>query len=113
MAVLLNGAGISAADPTENGLAVEIVFVSPSMDVATLNGAWIDQGAGFPGTNSIVSGLSPANTVVIGGNAGTYDDTTKRLSIVSTTGLSVGDYIYLSHASITAGIYKIASIPVA
>ncbi len=111
MAILLNAAGASAADPTLKNLTVEFVAACTSFDVASVTNAWLDQAAGFPGTNSVSASLSPAASVLTAGiGTGTYDDTTKNWAIGSTTGLSVGDYYYLSHASITAGIYKIATI---
>lgn len=110
MAILINSAGTSTSDPALKGLSVEFVFAASSMDVATLTDAWLDQAAGFPGTNSVKSSLSPAATVLTAGNAGTYNDTTKQYVISSTTGLSAGDYLYLSHASLTAGVYKIATV---
>lgn len=110
MSLLLNSAGGSAGDPILKNLGFDLVLSCPSMDLATLTNEWIDAAAGFPGTNTIGASLSPAAAVVTAGNAGSYDDTTKRYTISSTTGLSVGDYIYLSHASLTAGVYKIASI---
>jgi hypothetical protein len=109
--MLLNGAGVSAADPTLKNLSIEFVFAASSMDVASLVEAWIDTTNSFPGTNSVKSSLSPAATVLTSGAAGTYDDTTKQYALGSTTGLSVGDYYYLSHASLTAGVFKIATIP--
>lgn len=111
MSILLNGAGASASDPILKGLGLEWIIAASTMDVATLTDAWIDSAAGFAGTNSIKASLSPAATVNTSGNNGAYNDTTKELNIGSNTGLSVGDYLYLSHASITAGIYKIASLP--
>lgn len=113
MALVLNSAGASAADPILKNLGIEWVIAASTMDVATFTDAWIDTTATFPGTNSVKSSLSPAATVLTAGNAGSYDDTTKRYSISSTTGLVVGDFLYLSHASLTAGVYQIASIPVA
>ena len=109
--LLLNGAGASAADPILKGLGLEWVINPVSMDVATLNDAWIDQATGIPGSASVKGSLSPAASVIISGNAGTYDDTAKQLGIASTTGLSVGDYLYLSHPAITPGAYQIATIP--
>lgn len=111
MSLLINGAGGSAADPVLKGLGVQWVAGASSMDIATVVEAWIDQASGFPGTNSVKSSLSPASTVVTAGNNGTYTDSNKRYGINSTTGLSVGDYLYLSHAGLTDGLYQIASIP--
>ena len=108
--MFLNSAGVSAADPVLKGLGVDLVFGASSMDVATVNDAFIDAVTGFPGTNSVKASLSPAATVLASGSAGTFNDTTKNYGISSTTGLTAGDYIYLSHASITDGEYKIASI---
>lgn len=110
MPILVNGAGGSTADPILKGLGVEWRFAASTMDIATLTEAWIDTAAGFPGTNSVKASLSPAATVVTSGNAGTYNDTSKAWTISSTTGMTAGDSIYLSHASITAGIYQIASV---
>lgn len=111
MALLVNGAGISAADPVLRNLGVDLVTAASTMDIATLTDVWIDTAAGFPGTDSVKGSLSPAATVLTSGNSGTYSDTTKRYTISSTTGLTVGDYIFLSHASLTDGIYKILAIP--
>ena len=80
------------------------------MDVAAVNDAFIDTATGFPGTNTIKSNLSPAATVITGGSAGGYNDTSKNWTLSTTTGKTAGDYIYLSHALITDGIYKIASV---
>jgi hypothetical protein len=113
MSILLNSAGGSAADPILKNLGFTWIIAASSMDVASFTDAWIDTSAGFAGTNSVKSSLSPAATVLTAGNAGSYNDTDKRYTISSTTGLSVGDYLYLSHASLTAGVYQIASIPVA
>lgn len=111
MSILLNGAGASAADPILKGLGFEWILAASTMDIATLTDAWIDTAAGFPGTNSVKSSLTPAATVLTSGTNASYDDTTKRYTISSTTGLIVGDYIYLSHASLTAGVYQIATLP--
>ena len=113
MSLLLNGAGGSAADPILHGLGGFWSFAASTMDISTLTEAWLDQDADFPGDNSIKSSLTPAATVLTAGTAGTYNDTNKRYTISSTTGLSVGDRIYLSHASLTAGIYEIATLPAA
>ncbi len=110
MSLLINGAGGSTGDPILKNLGFTWIIAASSMDIATFTDAWIDTAAGFPGTNSVKSSLSPAATVLVAGNAGTYDDTTKAYAIGSTTGVSVGDYYYLSHASLTAGVYKVASI---
>lgn len=111
MSLLINGAGGSAADPILRNLGIELVTAASSMDISTLTDVWVDTTAGFAGTNSIKSSLSPDAAVLTSGNAGTYNDTNKRYTISSTTGLTVGDYIYVSHASLTAGVYKIATIP--
>lgn len=109
--LLLNGAGASAMDPILKGLGLEWVICPASMDVAVLVDAWIDQASGIPGAASVKGSLSPAASVVISGNAGTYDDTTKQYGLASTTGLSAGDYLYLSHPSLQPGAYQIATIP--
>jgi hypothetical protein len=113
MPILLNGAGGSAADPVLKNLTEFIVVAASTMDIATFTDVWIDQNNTFPGTNSVKSSLSPAATVLTAGTAGTYNDTTKRYTISSTTGLTVGDRIYLSHANLTAGVYEIATLPAA
>lgn len=110
MALLVNGAGGSAADPILHGLRATFAFAASSIDIATVTEVWLDQDNTFPGTNSVKSSLSPAATVVTSGVAATYDDTTDELAIGNTTGLSAGDPIFLSHASISDGIYLIASI---
>ncbi len=111
--LLLNLAGGSAADPILRGLGLEAAFGASTMDIATLTDAWIDQNNSFPGTNSVKSSLLPAATVVISGNAGTYTNSNNRVGIGSTTGLVIGDLLYLSHPNITAGVYRILTIPVA
>ena len=109
MSILLNLAGGSTSDPALKSLGFTWIIAASSMDVSSFVDAWIDQSSGFPGTNSVKSSLSPAATVLTSGNAGTYNDTTKEYNIGSNTGLSVGDYLYLSHASLTAGVYEIAT----
>lgn len=111
--LLVNGAGASAADPILAGLTAKFVFAASSMDVASIVDAWLDQVSGFAGTNSVKNVLTPVPTVMLAGTTASYDDATKRLNIGSTTGVSAGDSIYLSHAAITAGIYQIAAVPVA
>src|ERR1051326_155694 len=110
MSLLLNGSGGSASDPILKSLGATWIIASSSMDVSSITDVWIDTSAGFAGTNSVKSSLSPAATVLTAGNAGTYNDTTKQYAIGSTTGISAGDYYYLSHASLTAGVYKVATV---
>lgn len=111
MTVTLNFAGSSAADPILNGLPGELIVGANTFDVASFVDAWIETNATIPGASgSIKSSLSPAATVLTLGLSGTYDDTTKAYKIASTTGLSVGDYLYMSQASLPANFYKIASI---
>lgn len=107
----LNSAGGSAADPILNGIRMAMIALSASMDVAQINEAYIDQASGFPGTNTIRSSLTPAHTVVEAGTTASYNDTTKVYTIGDTTGLAADDYIYLSHADLTDGIYPIATVP--
>ncbi|MBL4781656.1 MAG: hypothetical protein JKX92_05385 [Porticoccaceae bacterium] len=110
MQITLNGAGGSAADPILKGLLHDLVFFSTSMDVAAINDSFIDTATGFPGSNTVKANLSPTATVITGGTTGGYNDTTKQWTLSSTTGKSVGDYIYLAHSLITDGIYKIANV---
>lgn len=110
MTLLLNSAGVSAADPILSGLPIELTVGVSTMDVASITDVYVDQNTTFAGTNSIKSSLSPAATVLTSGTAGSYNDTSKNYTISSTTGLTAGDYLYLSHASLTAGLFKIASV---
>lgn len=110
MSILINGAGGSAADPILDGLTIKLAVAASTLDVATVNDVFVDPAAGFPGTNSVKASLSPAATVITAGVTGAYNDTTDILTISSTTGLTAGDPIYLSHAGITDGIYLIASV---
>lgn len=110
MSLLVNGAGVSAADPILNGLGIALICGASSMDIAVVNDVFLDTATGFPGTTTVKSSLSPAATVVTAGSAGSYNDTTDQLTISSTTGLSAGDYIYISHGTITDGFYRIASV---
>ena len=110
MALLVNGAGGSAADPLLHGLRCQFVFATSSFDVTSITNAWLDQAAGFPGTTSVSGSLTPTAATIISGVTGSYDDTTDQMTISSTTGLAAGDAIYLSHASITDGIYILASV---
>src|SRR5210317_1875925 len=67
MALLVNGAGGSAADPILHGLRAQFVFGTSSFDVATVTNAWMDQAPGFPGTSSISASLTPtAATIIVG-----------------------------------------------
>lgn len=106
--VLLNGAGTSAADPILHGLGFEWVIEPTTMDTSVMTGAWVDTSAGIPGTNSAT--LSPLASVITSNTTGAYSDTTKRLTISSTTGLVTGDYIYVSHGSITAQPVKVTVV---
>jgi len=108
--MLLNSAGVSAADPVLKGLGIDMVSGASSMDVALINDANIDPVTGFPGTNSVKASLSPASTLLTSGSAGTFDDVTNQYNIGSTAGLAAGGYVYLSHAAITDGEYEIATI---
>lgn len=110
MALLVNGAGGSAADPILHGLRAQFVFATSSFDVASVTNAWMDQAAGFPGTASVSASLTPTSSTIISGVTGSYADTPDQLTISSTTGLAADDAIYLSHASISDGIYLIASV---
>lgn len=108
--ILINSAGGSAADPILSGLGIQLFGAASSMDIDTVNDAFIDSATGFPGTTTVKSSLTPAATVITSGASGSYNDTSKQWTISDTTGLSAGDGIYLSHASITDGVYKIASV---
>ncbi len=111
MSVILNAAGVSANDPILKGLSGELVIGSSTFDTATFADAWLDTAATIPGTNSIKASVSPAATVVTAGiGTGTYSDTTKAYTISTTTGLTVGDYLYMQQASLPAGFYKILTI---
>lgn len=110
MAILLNGAGVSAADPILKNLGGFFTFAASTMDIAVIDDVWIDQDSDFPGDNSVKASLTPAATVLTAGTSGAYNDTSKQYTISSTTGLTAGDRIYLSHASLTAGIYEIATV---
>lgn len=108
--LLINGAGGAANNPVLAGLGMILTLGASTFDVAAVNDAFIDQSSAFPGTNTIKSALSPAAAVLTSGSAGGYNDTTKQWNIGSTTGLSVGDFIYLSHGSFNDGFYSVASI---
>jgi hypothetical protein len=106
----INGAGSTAADPLLAGLTGRFAFAASSMDVAVVDEAALDQASGFPGTNSVKSSLSPAAATMLAGTGASYDDTLDQLNLGSTTGLSAGGPLYLSHAGISAGVYIIASV---
>lgn len=110
MSLLVNGAGVSAANPILAGLRVAMYFGASTMDIATINEAYMDPAGAFPGTNSVRASLSPAHTVMLAGLSGSYATAGTALTLASTTGLTAGDGIYLSHASITDGIYVIATV---
>lgn len=111
MALLVNGAGVSAADPILKGLGIKLAFAASSIDIASVTNAWLDNAAGFPGTNSVRTSLSPdPDSVFTAGTTGSYNDTNDQVTISDTTGLAAGDAIFLSHASITDGIYVIGSV---
>ena len=109
MTLLVNSAGVSAADPILAGLQAQFVFAASSFDIATVVEAWLDQASGFPGTNSVKSSLTPAATVVLAGTTASYDDTLKQFNIGSNTGLTAGDALYISHGTITDGFYIVAT----
>lgn len=108
--LLINGAGGTAADPILAGLGMMLTFGASTFDIDQVNDVWIDQAAGFPGSNTVKSSLSPAATVLTSGSTGSYNDTSKEWTISSTTGMSSGDAIYLSHANITDGLYIVDSV---
>ncbi len=105
----LNLAGGSQADPILAGLGLKLVGGGSSFDIATVNDAFIDAATGA-GVTTVKAGLTPAATVVTAGSAGSYNDTTKNWTMSSTTGLTAGDPIYLSHGMITDGVYYVASV---
>jgi len=107
---LLNGAGVNSGDPILKGLGFDFIIAPSSMDVADVNDVGIDTASGFPVTNSVLASLHPAETVIEKGTNGSYNDTSKQYTIGSTTGLAAGDFIYLSHASLTDGVYEIATV---
>jgi len=109
-ALLVNSAGGSAADPVLKDLGLQLVFIPESMDVATADDAAIDTDSTTTYTNSVKASLSPAATVIEKGTNAAWDGDTDILTIGSTTGLAAGDKIYLSHASLTDGIYEILTV---
>ncbi|MDA9095406.1 hypothetical protein N9J88_03320 [Porticoccaceae bacterium] len=108
--ITINGAGGAQANPILQGLGIQLVSASSSMDIANVVDAFIDGATAFPGTTTVKSALTPVATVLTAGAAGTYNDTTKQWTISATAGLSAGDAIYLSHGSITDGIYRVATV---
>jgi hypothetical protein len=109
--MLMNSAGGSAADPILNGLGGQWVIGASTMDVATFVDAWIDTAnATIPGTTSVKASLSPAATVITAGTNAAWTNASSQLTIASTTGITAGDFLYLSHGSITAGFYQIATV---
>jgi hypothetical protein len=111
MSVALNSGGNSAADSIVQGAPFEWVIRCETMDAATVNGAWIDTVAGFPGTNSVLGSLSPASSITTRGTSAAYTHSTRTLNIGSSTGLAAGDKIWVNHGSITPGLVEIESIP--
>lgn len=105
---LLNGAGTDVNDPILKGLGMIWIISPESMDVSSVTNFWLDSSSGFPGTNSVTT--TPVSSTIEKGTTGSYNDTLDQLTIGSTTGLGAGDWQYLSHASITDGIYEIATI---
>lgn len=110
MTILLNSAGVSAADPILKGLGLDVIFFSSSFDRATNNDFGIDQNSSATITNSVKGSVSPSDTVFISGTTGSYTQATTSYNIGTNTGVSVGDWIYLAHGSLTDGIYRIASL---
>lgn len=110
MALLVNSAGVSAADPILDGLKAQFVFASSSFDIALVVEAWLDQVSGFAGTNSVKSSLTPAATILLSGTTASFNDTGDLTNIGSTTGLTAGDAIYLSHGTITDGFFIILAV---
>lgn len=110
MTITVNGAGSLQADPILAGLGIQVVAGPASMDVAQINDVFMDAVTGFPGTTTVKASLTPAASVITGGASGGYDDTTKQWNIGDTTGLSADDAMFISHANITDGIYRIGSV---
>lgn len=108
MSLLINGAGGSSSDPILTGLGLEPVVDASSVDLSALTNVWIDQAAGFPGTNSQSASLSPASGVTTQGTGAAVTTGGVLSALSSTTGLSVGDYIYITGSS--PGVYKILSV---
>ena len=112
MVLTLNGAGSTAADPILKGIPLKAVAGASSFDATGFTDFWIETTATIPGTAGSVKGsLSPTSSIFLAGigNA-TYNDSTKIYSVPSTTDLSIGDRIYLSHGSLTPGFYEIATV---
>lgn len=108
--LLVNSAGGSADDPILAGLRAKFAFAAASMDAAEIVDVWHDLVSGFPGLVSVRSQLFPAPTIFYAGTTGSYNDTSKELSISSTAGLQSGNALYLSHPNITPNLYIIESI---
>jgi hypothetical protein len=88
MSVALNSGGNSAADSIVQGAPFEWVIRCETMDAATVNGAWIDTAAGFPGTNSVLGSLSPASSITTRGTSAAYTHSTRTLNIGSSMAAS-------------------------
>lgn len=111
MALLVNSAGATAADPLLKGIPFQWVIGASSMDVATFTDAWIETTSTIPGTGgSVKASLHPTSTVLLSGTTATYATAGQTLTLTSTTGLSAGDFIYLSGGGATSGLYGIATV---
>lgn len=105
--MLLNAAG-GPGDAILAALGFEVVFFCSSIDVDQVNNAALDPASGAV-TNSLITSLSPASSVVEGGTDGAFDGT-DTYTFGSTAGWSVGDQVWMGHASITNGVYEISQI---
>lgn len=110
MAVFLNSAGGSAADPVLEDLPVSIIGGATTLDITQNVRMYIDPATGT-GTNEVTSGLSPdPTTVFTAGTNGVWTAASNTFSGFNSTPLNIGDYLYVDNGT-TAALAKIATKP--
>ena len=110
MALTVNNAGALQTDPVLSGIGVIYIAGCPSINVTAVNDAFFDTSSGFPGSTTVKSSLSPVATIITSGSSGTYTNATGDFTIGDTTGLAAFDAIYISHPSITDGVYLVDTV---
>lgn len=99
-ALNINGAGGSASNPILSGLPIDLVAGAETCDIVQGVAAFVDSGEGFPGTNSVTSGLVPASTIVEpAGLTGSYVASTQMLTVTNVGSAEAGMYIGLSQGA--------------
>ena len=95
-----NGSGGSAADPILAGLPLALIGRARSFNLAQNIKAGIDETSAYPIVTAVTASLTPqASQVTPAGLSGSWAVATKQLTVGSTGGVAVGNYIYMNAGS--------------